>query len=190
MSVLTNAYEAFNKNYIESALHYYKLAIKKDPGNKTALFGLASSYQMLRQNDDAIRVYLKLLELYPKDYNSFNNMIILVAGQSPESALMEFKRLDHITPHNPAILAQIGTLSGKLGNLEEAVKHLKKAVFLEPNNIIYLYNLAITLDKAGYGRDATVYYNNVMSKMGKEKGIEIDYDSVYKRYKFLKRHSQ
>lgn len=182
--LLDFGYRAFTNGNIEAALHYYKGSYAKDKTNQDAIFGLATSYQLLGQNNDAIKTYMDLLALNPGHYQATNNLMILVSGNSIKEAIKELKRINEKYPNNPFIMGQIGTMHSYVDEYEDAVFYLGRAVEIDSTNIMYLYNMAITLDKMQKYKDAYIYYENVVDKLNPK--IQIDKQAIRQRMAYIR----
>ena len=66
---------------------------------------------------------------------------------------------------------------------------MKKALFLDPGNFQYQYNLAIMLDKDKNYQDAKSLYNKILSKLSRSESekLDISLDVIYKRVEYLER---
>ena len=63
-TIMANAATAFNNKDFKNAIKYYEMVI---PASANSMIGIASSYQELGDNDNAIEYYKKALELKPVD---------------------------------------------------------------------------------------------------------------------------
>jgi len=184
---LNDAYNNFQNGNIEAALQYYKKAYNIDPKNIDAIFGIATSYQMLGQNDEATKKYMELLEIEPDYYSAKNNLIILISGNSVDKAISELKKIDEKYPNNAFVLAQIGTIYSFLDKNNDAIFFLGKAIEIEPSNPIYSYNMAITLDKIEKYKDAYIYYEHTIDLI--TPSTLLDKASIFNRMSYIRHKS-
>ncbi len=63
----------------EEALNLFKQAVKLDPQNKRALFGLGTTYIHLERYKEALDIMIPLVKAYPSDYYLKNNLAWLYA---------------------------------------------------------------------------------------------------------------
>lgn len=172
--IIQDAYDAFLTGNIEAALFYYQEAIKKHPENRDAMFGVAVCYQMLGQNDDAIREYTRILKDNPEDQQSINNLIVLISGMDPQRAINELGKMAIKNPNSSFIQAQIGTIQSSMKNYDKAILHLGNAIAIEPSNPVYAYNLAVTLDKMKKYCEAYEYYKHSSALITPQTPLEKD----------------
>lgn len=140
------------------AAGYYNEALNAAPRNELALFGLATTYQRMGRNDEARELYGKLLAQNPTHREALNNFMALISHEAPQEAIVELEKLESENPDFSPIPAQLGVVYNQLGMRDMAVKKLARALQLEPANISYKYNLAVTLDSMGHAKEAAELY--------------------------------
>ncbi len=183
---LEKAYKALIVGQIAAAINTYKEILAKEPSNKDALFGLATSYHKNNQFEQARNIYTQILKKYPNEKEALNNYLVLVAEEAPQDALIELEKLERINSDFSPIPAQIAMIHLKSGNTEKAVRYLRRAILLSPENIIYKYNLAITYDRIGKADSAIQLYRQIIVEV-EEKGAVIpgSIDKVNERLRYL-----
>jgi len=159
---LYEAFDALIEGQYAAAIALYKGILADRPENPDAIFGLAGAYHKLGQKKQARPYYEKGMKIAPEREDMLNNFLALLGEESPENALIELKKLEVISPDLSAVPAQIGLIYYKLKDYESAIAALKRAVALDDNNPYYLYNLAVALDKAKRGSEASYYYNKFL----------------------------
>ncbi len=185
--LIGKGFASFHNGSIETALFYYKKAVDIEPKNTEALFGAAVCYQMLGQNDDAIRAYMDILGIDSNSYQAKNNLIVLIAGKSLAGALDELIGINSKYPDNSFVLAQIGTMYSADSKYFEAMNYLGKAIQIDPSNPLYTYNMAITLDKMGKYNDAYRYYEHTLGLINPS--IPLDKSVIFDRMTYIRHKS-
>jgi tetratricopeptide (TPR) repeat protein len=61
------------------------------------------------------------------------------------------------------IQAQMSVAYASVGKYQEAIKYIQKAMYLDPNNIDYKYNLAVFFDLNKNYKEAKKLYNEVLA---------------------------
>lgn len=170
-----DAYDAFHSNQYEVAIYCYRQILAKDPKDYNALFGLATTMQMLKQNDEAIIIYKKLINMKQDNIKVVNNFLVAVSNLDRDKALETLIAIDKsIGGLNPLIIGQIGTVYIKLGMFENAIQYLTKAMELTTTNALYAYNLAIAYEATKQNQYAVYYYKfAIQNGIGKETDIDI-----------------
>lgn len=174
-SVQEMAYRALMAGQIEAAISLYKQSLKMSPGNKTSLFGLATTYHRNGQLTQARMLYSEILSKYPDDRDTINNFMALISNSAPQDALVELLHLEAANPGFSPIAAQIGMIYQRLGDDARAVQYLEKAVGLSPENLSYRYNLAIIFDRLGHWQEAATLYQQLLNAASE--GVTIPGDS-------------
>lgn len=184
--LLQQAASAFKAGQFEAATLLYNQALELAPHNNLAMFGLATIYQQEGETDKAKQYYIKLLKLDPSDQRSLNNFLLLVGEQSPEGAIIELKRLENINPQMALIPAQIAMIYSKSEDYAKSIKYLYKALALEPENLLYIYNLAILFDKIGNYPEAKKLYKELLDASYSGKNIPYSYEKINERLAFIR----
>lgn len=123
------------------------------------LFKKAVNYQQLNQFDKAEALYLQILTLSPKQVDCLSNLALLYQNTDrAELAVPLFRKVVRIEPSskNYGNLGQV--LSG-----EEAIEVTKKAVSLNPGDILLIQNLGILLAKVHRHDEAITCFEKILS---------------------------
>lgn len=182
---LSQAYNALISGQISAAIRMYKDILDVQPYHLDALFGLATAYHRNYQYEQARKIYVDILEIDPNHKEALNNFLVLIAEESPEDALLELQKLERINPRFSPIPAQIAMIYLKLGKTAQAEQHLRRAVKLSPSNTVYIYNLAIVLDKLGKYDMAIPLYKKVLSAAEIGQNIPGSIQRIQERVIFL-----
>lgn len=182
---LEKAYVALVGGNPDEAIGIYKEVLDIDPNNTSALFGLATTYHRVGLLDEARPIYGKLLKLEPRNKDAINNFLVLVGEEAPERALTHMEHLESQNPEFAPIPAQMALLYTKLGNTQEAIKSMQRAVNLSPENLVYKYNLAILYDKAEKPVEASILYKQLLEARFRGETIPADADQIQQRLTFL-----
>ena len=178
VSNLHKAYNAFKDGDYEVAIKYYDSALKEKPDSVEAVFGLATSYQMLLQYDQAIEMYLKLLEKNYSRKKVVANLLMALSHKSHKEALDILLSINDKILGYYDILAQIGVIYIKLGDDSRAISALSRAYELAPSNGLIAYNLGTLYDKSGNIDYAKHFYeqaikNDITDSLSVEDGEEL-----------------
>lgn len=184
---LEEAYNNLMAGRYEIAAGFYQETLKMEPKNEAALFGLATTYQKLGQNEQARDYYARLLAFNPTHREALNNFMVLVGEEAPQSAVGELIRMEQQNPDFSPIPAQLGILYTKLGEYRQAVVKLLRAVSLSPENLSYKYNLAIALDKLGDREQASELYLELIEQYKAGAQIPGNIETIRNRVIFLNR---
>lgn len=143
---LERAYNALVSGDTDMAIHLYEQVLSMDPSEKTALFGLATTYHRIGLLDQARPVYGRLLAVDPYNVEALNNFFALVGAEAPHAAIEQLELLAYDNPEFAPIQAQIALLYQKLGDYPNAISHMSRAAIISPENLAYKYNLAVLYD--------------------------------------------
>ncbi len=182
---LEKAYEALLAGQTGIALELYKNVIRMQPDNELALFGAATTFHRIGEIESARVLYGRLIELYPNNREAMNNFLVLVSDESPQEALNELLELEHASPDFSPIPAQLGLLYAKLGDEEKARSKMLRAISLDPDNMVYRYNLAIFLDKQKRYKEAAAFYRQLIAASQQGEPIPADAFALQSRLNYI-----
>lgn len=178
------AYNAVISSQYEAAAEFYKQILATEPENNYAKFGLGLSYHKLKQYKQAKQIYYDLLtsDIENKD-EVISNFLEILIEESPMDARYVLSKLSTENPNTDYILARSALGYNKIGQNDEAIILLKRAVALNPSNMEYQFNLAVILDTNNESSEALSYYKTVLNNYIQSGDSEqkIDLDAVRKR---------
>ena len=126
----------------ELAQEEYQRALKLDPSNPGALFGLAGEYVARQRIPDAERLYRRAAALRPDSWEGYNNLgLFLKAQQRPQEAARQFRRVVELTPDNVAGYLNLAASLIDDGKLDDAESPLERASQLDPSSYAVYVNL-------------------------------------------------
>jgi tetratricopeptide (TPR) repeat protein len=183
--LVSQAYRALDLGQTEAAKEYFKKALKKEPANVDALFGLGAIYQQEDQMTEAKALYGEALDIEPNNVDLLNNYLVLLGKESPDEAIKELEKLEKINKQMPLIPMQIGLIYADQKNYKKAIKFINRAIMLDPENVMNMYNAAIVLDKMGDYDQAVSYYEYVLEMNDNGKPIPTNAQTIKERIDFL-----
>ncbi|XGA08122.1 MAG: tetratricopeptide repeat protein [Wolbachia endosymbiont of Xenopsylla cheopis] len=181
---LKKAKIAFDMGSIEIAESFYRQILDKFPKNKGALIGLGNLYYMQKDYQRAHETYLILLKEYPQDTTVILNYFTVVSDYDHDFALKEMLNLSGDVNFAP-LYANIGLLYLRANELNNAKDYMISALSLEPENIFYIYNLAIIFDRLSDFKNAAFFYQKLASLQDKQTTKNIPTQQISNRLKFI-----
>tara|TARA_B100001287_G_C22680610_1_gene530142 strand:+ start:903 stop:2033 length:1131 start_codon:yes stop_codon:yes gene_type:complete len=161
---------------ISRAQSYLQIVVDSDPKNSKAMVGLANTYALQQDFDEAEFWIEKVLAENPKFFDAHvlkgSMYKVLSAALSGEdgsqsltraymdSAINTYARVSQYYPDKPEIYIELGILFQQ-SNDERCVDHFYSAVQLEPENIDYKYALAYAYGLFGQERLAMQVYDEM-----------------------------
>jgi len=133
-----SAYDLILHGEEEKGLEQIRLFIQNNPNVWNAWFMLGWGLRKLSRWDDAINAFAKALELGASENpDAYNEMSIcyLELGQLKEAKSSLTKALS-LDPENTKIISNLGYLSLKEGNTNEAQKYFSTVLEIDPNDKI------------------------------------------------------
>ncbi|SET04897.1 putative PEP-CTERM system TPR-repeat lipoprotein [Nitrosomonas marina] len=128
--------------------------ITDNPHDIATRLYLANTFLTKNQYNDAAKEYEAILQNYPNQITSLNNLAWLYHQSSDPRALEYAQKAYEIAPGSPAIEDTFGWILAQKGELERALRLLKNAVSKEPDNATIQYHYAHTLAKTGKQSEA------------------------------------
>lgn len=123
----------FRMGMIKKAINYFEKCIEKNPEFSMAYYWLGHSYYHTGNIDKAINNFLKLIEHSPESKIAHYHLGISYHSKGEEEkALKHFKILEELGVEYSSLFFHIGNVCFLLHNIPEAIKYLKKALELNP----------------------------------------------------------
>lgn len=159
--LLEAAYRAYRAGDFATAQKNYGEVLRQDANNRDALLGMAAIAQQQGQDAAAAQYYGQLLALDPRDAQANAGMSALgKGGQSDKESRL--KLLLEQQPQSSALHFALGNLYAEQSRWSEAQQAYFDAYSLQPDAAQYAYNLAISLDHLGLGKQAAQYYRRAL----------------------------
>lgn len=130
----------------DEAVEWLRKGIEATGGSPLLVTGLASYLEQIGELDSAIEQYEKVLEATPDSALAANNLAMLLIEYRDDPASWERARQLATPLRNttqPAYLDTVGWIEYKLGEHEQAVLFLEKAVEAAPDAAIMRYHLGM-----------------------------------------------
>jgi len=174
-------YAAYAAGDLNGARSAYQEALREEPGNRDALLGLAALDVRSTRYESAEALYLRALQIDPRDADTQAALIALRSGRS--DPLVTESRVKTLIAADPSAHALHFTLGNQLAaqnRWAEAQQEYFKAYVAEPDNADFAYNLAVSLDHLHQRRQALEYYQRAIS-LGEKRGAGFDLTSARAR---------
>ena len=138
------------RNYAP-ALEAYRKAEKSKAGFVPAIVQQAMVLQMQGNKKGAVAEYQRVLRLAPSHVPTLNNLAYIYADQENDlqQALQYATRAYILAPRDGSVNDTLGYVLLKKGKTEQALKLLKQAESLLPDNPTVLYHLALAYKARG-----------------------------------------
>jgi tetratricopeptide (TPR) repeat protein len=159
------AYNALVRGDYDTALGLYGQVLKQEPNSMLAQLGRGAAFQKLGNAQGAHAAYDAALKLDPDNREALTNVIALEAERQPGDALVRLIDLEKEHPNFSPIKAEIGLVYAHMGNLEGALDYFQRALAITPDSPLYLYNLALVLDRLGHADQAAHAYDRVLDAL-------------------------
>ena len=138
----------FERGYMIEAEHFLQLALRDDPDNSEALYGLGSIYLQQNKAADARGTFervIKLPQRYPGTLpNAWNNLGLLSAREGhTDDAIQQFQQALQLDPDHFIALENLGNAYRQAKRWGDAKSTLQRALQLNPDNAEANYALGM-----------------------------------------------
>ena len=138
----------FQRDYLEQAEAFFKLALADDPSASEAHYGLGSVYLKQQNTAKARQSFERAVRLqsnYPGTLpNAWNNLGILAARDGrTEEAIRNFQRALELDPSHPIALVNLGNAYRQEKRWEDAKRVFQHALELNPEDAEANYGLGM-----------------------------------------------
>jgi tetratricopeptide (TPR) repeat protein len=154
---LSQAYGALQAGNLEQSGSLYAKVAQSEPLNIDALLGMAYIAAQENRTDDAVKLYVRILQLNPRHAATQAALIGLMGRADPLSAETRVKQLIAQEP-SPFLHFVLGNVYADQSQWAQAQQCYFQAHHLEPDNPDYAYNLAISLDHLSQSKLALGFY--------------------------------
>lgn len=182
--LLKQAWLAYNRADYSAAGKAYEKVLQREAKNRDALLGMAAV--AIKNNDikKAKQSYQLLLKLDPRDQVANAAMANL---DKTTMGLQEESRLKSLLQQQPSathLNYALGNYYGGQGKWPEAQAAYFKAWQGDAENADYAYNLAVSLDQLGKGKEALRFYRESLELAAKQ-NVSFSKSDVEKRINSL-----
>lgn len=160
-SLLADAYLAYQSGDYANAWQRYRAALAKDSRNRDALLGLAAIAQHQGQYDSAIHYYRQVLALDPRDPVAQAGLAYF-GNSDPVGKEVRLKQLLAQQPDSSALHFALGNQYVEQSRWSDAKQAYTNALWLEPSNALFAFNVAVSLDHLGQRKTAAQYYQQAL----------------------------
>lgn len=156
--LLAQAYAAFKKSEYTLSEKLYNKVINRDKNNHDALLGMAAIAVKQHHDEEAKRIYSKLLRLDPKDSYAKAGLSTLINQKNIQLNESQIKVMLREQPDASHLYFALGNLMLEQKRYAEAQTAFFNAWSLNKSNTDYAYNLAVSLDHLGKPVHAIEFY--------------------------------
>jgi tetratricopeptide (TPR) repeat protein len=164
-------YAAYVAGDLAAARTSYQDALREESANRDALLGLAALEVRAGRYESAEALYLRALQVDPRDADAQAGLIALRSGRA--DPLVTESRVKSLIAAEPTAHALHFTLGNQLAaqnRWPEAEQEYFKAYTGEPENADFAYNLAVSLDHLHQRAEALRYYQRALELSEKRGG--------------------
>jgi tetratricopeptide (TPR) repeat protein len=183
---LKEAYLALSQGHLDLAEQRYLAVLARRPHEKDALLGLAVIAQRRLQTDRAASLYRQVLHEDMGNAAAAAGLISLSMQADPVAAESQLRELLDIKPAAPELHYALGGVLAQQIRWGEAQQSFYRAYSLAPDNSLYAYNLAVTLDHLHQPAAALSYYEKA-SRLSNPDDTTLDLDAIRRRIQELSR---
>jgi tetratricopeptide (TPR) repeat protein len=167
-------YAAYLAGDLAAARSEYQQALREEAANRDALLGLAALDVRAGRYESAEALYLRVLQVDPRDPQAQAALIALRSGRSdPLATESRVKTLLAADPSAHALNFALGNQLAQQNRWAEAQQEYFKAYTAEPDNADFAYNLAVSLDHLRQPRQALDYYQRAIG-LSEKRGASFD----------------
>lgn len=161
---LQDAWQAYQRGDYVAAEQSYQRALALDARNRDALLGLGAVAQQQGQDQTAQHYFRQALQLDPRDPVALAAMSAYDTDTTNTETRLQRRLAEQ--PQAAALHFALGNLYADQARWAEAQQAYFDARALEPNNPLFAFNLAVSLDHLGQGRLAAEHYRQALQLDG------------------------
>jgi Flp pilus assembly protein TadD len=177
------AYRLLQEGRLDEARRTYEALRAVEPRNADVLLGLGLIAQRQGRTEDAAQLYLKALDVDPKNAFAQASLSSLIAHTDPVAAEGKLKGLIAQQP-SAFLFFRLGNIYATQGRWNEAQMAYFEAQRLETDSPDYAFNLAVSLEHINQPRVALDYYQRAL-KLSQTKTAAFDLAQLKSRIQQL-----
>jgi len=178
------AYLALSEGRLDQAEHNYLAALMQRPHEKDALLGLAVIAQRRMQTERAAELYRQVLREDLGNVTAAAGLVSLSVLADPLVAESQLRELIDLKPTAAEFHYALGGVLAAQQRWGEAQQAYFRACSLKPDNALYAYNLAVSLDHLHQPAAALAQYEQA-SRLAKPRDPAIDQGVIGRRIQEL-----
>lgn len=155
------AYRLLQDGHLDAAQRAYEALRALEPRNADVLLGLGLIAQRQARTEDAAQLYLKALDIDPKNAFAQASLNGLIAHTDPAAAESKLKALIAQQP-SAFLFFRLGNIYAAQSRWNEAQVAYFEAQRLETDSPDYAFNLAVSLEHINQPRVALDYYQRAL----------------------------
>ena len=159
--LLLQAYAALQAGQLDDAQRAYSQLAAAEPASIDAALGLAAVAVRRGDSGEAIRHYLRILELDPRNALAQSGLIALLGRADPMAAESKLRQLIAREP-SAHLYFTLGNLYADQSQWSAAQQSYFQAHHLDATNPDYAYNLAVGLEHVSQRKLALGYYRRAV----------------------------
>jgi cytochrome c-type biogenesis protein CcmH/NrfG len=118
----------------DEAITAYREAVRRDPGNAVAQYGLGVAYSHTRASDQAIAAYREAIRLQPDNVDAYYGLGVVSERQGhDDAAIAAFREVIQRRPEDAMAHYGLGAASAHQGRDEQAISTYHEAIRLKPS---------------------------------------------------------
>ena len=131
--------------------------------NSIAYCGLGQAFNRHGKYDEAVKYYLKALQIDPNYADAYYELGVTLEAQGhPKEALKHYSEALRMNPDYAEVYNNIGVILSKQGKSKIAIDHFQKAIQIRPNYALAYYNLGIIFADHGRIMEAISNYKKAL----------------------------
>lgn len=181
---LQHGWTAYQRKEYQEAGLAYRRVLEQEPNSRDALLGLAAVSLQQDDADTAKDLYLRLLELDPRDTHAHAGLGQIAQKTGASLSEDKLKQLIEYRPDDAHLQFTLGNLYIQKKNWPQAQQAFFNAWKADSQNPDYAYNLAVSLDHLGKHEAAKAFYEDSL-KLATGKNVSFSEKAVKSRLAHL-----
>lgn len=154
-------HQALDQN--EKAIYAFRQGLQINPASPDLYLNAALSYERTGDLEKAEQNYRYVLSLYPENSIAHFNLMNLRRNLESDEQLQNLNFFIAENPNAPQGYASRGLFFFESKNYKLALIDLEKAMYLDPDHIDYIFNLAMTYEKLDRFDEAERLFDQITS---------------------------
>jgi Flp pilus assembly protein TadD len=155
--------QSLDQQHYDEAIGAYREAVRLDPRNALAHYGLGVAYSRTGQDEQAMAAYREAIRLQPDHADTHYGLGVVAERQGHDAeAIAAYRAVIRLRPDDAMAYYGLGVVSGRQGQDESAVSAYREAIRLNPSLAGAYYNLGMLYARMGQDDQAIAAYREAI----------------------------
>ncbi len=155
--------QSLEQQRYDEAITAYREAVRRDPQNAVAQYGLGVAYSHKGADDQAIVAYREAIRLQPDNVDAYYGLGLVSERKGDNNeAIAAVREALRLNPRLADGYYNLGMIHARLRQNDQAIAAYREAIRLQPSNALAQYGLGVAHSREGQDDQAIAAYREAI----------------------------